>query len=167
MSELTYQEVGATRDGRLPAGWHQVRHRYRLPEGCYAVAAEAVLTWRLHRTAGFRMRTDAPRATPGVRVTTGLGVGPLRVWGPCEVVWVSDDERSAGFGYGTLPGHPARGEEAFLVTRDDAGAVWFEVTAFSRPDRWFMRAAGPAGRVVQHGYAHWLARTLRRLCARR
>ncbi|TDB75616.1 DUF1990 family protein [Micromonospora sp. KC723] len=167
MSELTYPQVGATRAATLPAGWHHLRHRYRLPDGCFTTAAEAVLTWRLHRTAGVRMRTDAPRAAPGVRVTPGLGVGPLRIWGPCEVVWVESGERRAGFGYGTLPGHPEHGEEAFLVTRDDNGAVWFEVAAFSRPAVWFMRAAGPLGRAVQHGYAHWLARTLRRLCARR
>jgi uncharacterized protein (UPF0548 family) len=52
-----------------------------------------------------------------------------------------------------------------VVSRDDSGAVWFEVLAFSRPDRWMMRVAGPVGRVFQHGYAWWLGRTLRRLCA--
>ncbi|MBO4163939.1 DUF1990 family protein [Micromonospora antibiotica] len=163
MSELTYPEVGATRRGPLPAGYHHLRHTAPMPPGSFLVAAEAVLSWRLHRAAGVRMRTDAPRAAPGVRVTPGLGLGPLRVWGPCEVVWVAEDDREAGFGYGTLPGHPERGEEAFLVRCDAEGRVNFEVTAFSRPDRWFMTAAGPAGRAVQHGYARWLAHTLRRL----
>ncbi|MGN9776586.1 DUF1990 family protein [Micromonospora sp. H33] len=166
MPDLTYAEVGATRDGPLPAGYHHLRHRVRLPEGAFAVAAEAVLTWRLHRTAGVRMRTEATRAAPGVAVTAGLGVGPLRIWGPCEVVWTEDGPERAGFGYGTRPGHPERGEEAFLVSRDAAGHVWFEVVAFSVPDRWFVRAAGPAARGVQHAYAWWLGRTLRRLCAR-
>lgn len=163
---LTYPHVGATRDGDLPDGWRHVRHRARLPDGCFATAGAAVLTWRLHRAAGIRMTTDAPRAAPGVTVTSGLGVGPLRLPAPCEVVWTVDDDRRAGFGYGTLPGHPALGEEAFVVERDDAGRVWFAVRAFSRPDRWFMRAAGPAGRAFQHGYARWLGYTLRRLCAR-
>ncbi|MEO3776898.1 DUF1990 domain-containing protein [Micromonospora sp. B11E3] len=165
--ELTYPEVGATRADRLPAGYRHLRHRRRLPDGCFPVAAEAVLSWRLHRSAGVRVRTDAPRAAATVAVTPGLGLGPLRLWGPCEVVWAEEGDRRAGFGYGTLPGHPARGEEAFVVARDDAGAVWFEVRAFSRPDRWLMRAAGPLGRAVQHGYAWWLGRTLSRLCARR
>ncbi len=164
MTDLTYAEVGATRDGVLPAGYRHLRHRVRLPQGCFADAAEAVLTWRLHRAAGVRMRTDAPRAAPGVAVTPGLGVGPLRLWGPCEVVWTEDDPDRAGFGYGTLPGHPARGEEAFRVHRDDAGRVFFEVVAFSVADRWSMRAAGPLGRRAQHAYAWWLGRTLRRLC---
>lgn len=166
MSELTYPEAGATRDGPLPAGYHHLRHRVRLPDGCFAAAADAVLSWRLHRAAGVVMRTDAPRAAPGVRVTPGLGVGPLRVWGPTEVVWVVDGPDRAGFGYGTLPGHPERGEEAFLVRRD-ADGVFFEVTAFSLPAGWYVRAAGPVTGVFQRGYAWWLGRTLRRLCLRR
>ncbi|MFF4878882.1 MULTISPECIES: DUF1990 domain-containing protein [unclassified Micromonospora] len=167
MAELTYPEVGRTRHGSLPGGYHHLRHRYPLPAGCFEVAAEAVLSWRLHRAAGVRMRTDAPRATEGVLVTAGLGVGPARIWGPCRVVWSEESPGLAGFGYGTLPGHPERGEEAFVVGRDDAGAVWFEVRAFSRPDRWLTRAAGPAVQAVQHTYAWWLGRTLRRLCAGR
>ncbi|MFC4145270.1 DUF1990 family protein [Micromonospora mangrovi] len=165
MPELTYPEVGATRAGPLPAGWRHVRHRVRLPDDSFGRAGDAVLGWRLHRAAGIRITADAPRAAPGVRVVSGLGVGPLRLAAPCRVVWAADDARQAGFGYGTLPGHPARGEEAFVVTRDDSGAVWFEVRAFSRPDRWFMRAAGPVGRAFQQAYAWWLGRVLRRLCA--
>ncbi|MGN9809820.1 DUF1990 family protein [Micromonospora sp. BQ11] len=167
MPALTYPHVGATRAGDLPTGWRHVRHRIRLPGDAFDAAGEAVLSWHLHRAAGIRIDASADRAAPGVRVVSGLGVGPLRLPAPCEVVWAVDDGSRAGFGYGTLPGHPARGEEAFLVGRDAAGEVWFEVRAFSRPDRWFMRAAGPAGRLFQHAYAWWLGRTLRRLCARR
>lgn len=166
MPELTYPDVGATREGPLPAGWRHVRHRVRLPAGSFPSAGRAVLGWRLHRAAGIRIDADAPRAAPGVRVVSRIGLGPLRLAAPCAVVWAVDDDRRAGFGYGTLPGHPARGEEAFVVTRDDSGEVWFEVRAFSRPDRWYMRAAGPVGRAFQIGYAWWLGRTLRRLCAR-
>ncbi|MFI2713093.1 DUF1990 family protein [Micromonospora sp. NPDC018662] len=166
VAELTYPEVGATRDGGRPAGYHHLRHRVRLPDGAFPAAADAVLGWRLHRAAGVVMRADAPRAAPGVRVTPGLGVGPARIWGPTEVVWAVDEPDRAGFGYGTLPGHPEIGEEAFLVTRGPDG-TWFEVTAFSRPARWYVRAAGPVTRGFQLGYAWWLGRTLRRLCASR
>ncbi|MEV7987241.1 DUF1990 domain-containing protein [Micromonospora sp. NPDC085948] len=165
--DLTYPEVGATRHGPLPGGYHHLRHRYPLPVGCFETAAEAVLTWRLHRSAGVRIRTDAPRATEGVLVSSGLGVGPARIWGSCRVIWSEESPALAGFGYGTLAGHPERGEEAFVVGRDHDGAVWFEVRAFSRPSRWFTRAGGPAVRAVQHAYAWWLGRTLRRLCAGR
>ncbi|MET8066966.1 DUF1990 domain-containing protein [Micromonospora sp. NPDC005686] len=166
MPELTYPEVGATRDGGLPAGYHHLRHRVWLPDDGFPVAVDAVLGWRLHRAAGVVMRTDAPRAAPGVRATPGVGVGPVRLWGPTEVVWTVDEPDRAGFGYGTLPGHPEVGEEAFLVTRG-ADGVWFEVTAFSRPAQWYARAGGPVVLGFQRVYAWWLGRTLRRLCRRR
>jgi uncharacterized protein (UPF0548 family) len=80
-------------------------------------------------------------------------------------VWAVDEADQAGFGYGTLPGHPVRGEEAFGVRIVD-GRVCFSVTAFSRPASWYTRAAGPVLPLMQRAYAGHLARVLRRLCAR-
>ncbi|MEK8107370.1 DUF1990 family protein [Micromonospora sp. M12] len=74
--------------------------------------------------------------------------------------------RSPASATARCPGTRA-GRGAFEVVRDDDGAVWFEVRAFSLPDRWFTRAGGPAVQVVQRAYAWWLGRTLRRLCAGR
>jgi uncharacterized protein (UPF0548 family) len=164
LSPLTYPEVGATRDGPLPAGYRHLRYRTPLGAGVFDVAADAVLTWRMHRAAGVRVTASAPRAEVGVTLVSGLGVGPLRLNAPSEVVWVVDDGRRAGFGYGSLAGHPARGEEAFLVERGDDGQVWFSVTAFSRPAGWLMRGAGPAAVAVQHAYVRRCGAVLRRLC---
>ncbi len=50
---------------------------------------------------------------------------------------------------GTLPGHPERGEEAFVVSRGPDAAVTFTVTAFSRPASALAMLAGPLGRAVQ------------------
>lgn len=153
MNRFTYAEVGATRNGMLPAGYRHVRYRVPLPAGAFEVAGEAVLTWRMHRAAGVRIEASAPRAEPGVTVVSRMGLGPLRLTAPCEVVRSVRDKQRIGFGYGTLPGHPARGEESFAVERDDDGGVWFTITAFSRPDRWFMRAAGPLALAFQKAYA--------------
>ena len=76
----------------------------------------------------------------------------------------AEELQRAGFGYGTLPGHPVRGEEAFEVELDAAGRVFLKITAFSRPSNWFY-AAGRAltGRAQRHvtsryiGSAHELA----------
>ncbi|NEE35777.1 DUF1990 domain-containing protein, partial [Streptomyces sp. SID7982] len=68
-------------------------------------------------------------------------------------------------GYGTLAGHPERGEECFTVDLADDGTVWFTVLAFSRPASWYTRLAGPLVPVVQHWYARRLGRTLRRIVA--
>ena len=168
MSEFTYAEVGATRAATLPAGYHHLRYRRYLGDrDAFEVAAEAVLTWRMHREAGMRMAASAERAAPGVTVRTGMGVGPLRLTAPCEVVWTAEEPDRAGFAYGTLPGHPESGEESFVVTRDGKGRLWFTVTSFSRPARWFTRAAGPGTAVFQQVYARRLAATLRNICAGR
>jgi uncharacterized protein (UPF0548 family) len=163
--KLTYEEVGATQAGRLPEGYQHLRHRTLLGAGPAALvaAADAVLEWRMHRAAGVRITASAPRARPGVSVECRLGIGPLRLVAPCQVVWAESGERRAGFGYGTLPGHPECGEEAFIVERDDNDEVWLTVIAFSRPARWPVRLAGPLGPIFQRLYARRCGTVLRRL----
>jgi uncharacterized protein (UPF0548 family) len=161
---VTYSEVGATREGPLPAGYRHLHHRVPLPPDAFRSAGEAVLTWRMHRAAGVRIEPSAPRAAPGVTLRAGLGTDRLRLWVPCEVVWAVDTDERIGFAYGTLPGHPESGEEAFLVQRDADGSVQFTVRAFSRPALWYTRAGGPVVPAFQHAYARRCARTLRRLC---
>jgi len=161
----TYPETGATRHGPLPAGYRHLRRRMRVGGGeeAFARAVEAVLTWRMHEAMGVPVESSAPRATTGVSVLTRPGVGRFRVAAPCVVVWAEEGERRAGFGYGTVAGHPLKGEEAFVVTRGDDGAVWLEVVAFSRPVSWWTRAAGPLTRVFQRFYAARCAAALRAL----
>lgn len=158
MSDVTYAPIGATRTGDLPPGYHYVRYRMLLGRGddLYKRAGEAIVTFAMHRGIGAKIKTSADRAAPGVRLT--VSAGPLRA--PCEIVWATED----GFGYGTLPGHPAAGEEAFRVVRDGSGRVWFTVTAYSRPARLTMRLAGPLAVVFQHMYARLCGRALKRIC---
>lgn len=163
MEDLTYPEVGATRSDRLPAGYRYLRHRAYLGRGVLPAAAEALFGWRMHRAAGLRVRASAVRAAPGVTVTSRIRLGLVRIDAPCRVVWTVAEDDRVGFGYGTLPGHPASGEEAFVLTRTAGGEVWFTVTAFSNPARWYTRAAGPAGAMLQRWYARRYARALRRL----
>jgi uncharacterized protein (UPF0548 family) len=162
VSDLTYAPVGATLDGPLPPGYRHLHYRTPLGSGpsVYRLAGEAVLTFRMHRATGARVLTDAARAEPGARLT--VAAGPLRA--PCVVVWQVADERRTGFGYGTRPGHPASGEEGFLVEHDVRDRVWFTVTAYSRPAGLAMRLGGPAAVVMQHMYARLCGRALKRLC---
>ena len=161
MNELTYPQVGATRTGQLPAGYRHLRHRTAIGAGedVLARAGEAILTFRMHRAIGARISSDAGRAAPGVPLIVGLG--PLRA--PCEVVWTVEEADRIGFAYGTRPGHPAIGEEAFLVERDEHDRIWFTVTAFSRPAGALMRVAGPFAVAFQHAFARACGLALRRL----
>ena len=77
-----------------------------------------------------------------------LRLGPIKV--PCRVVYVVDEPTRQGFAYGTLPGHPERGEEALVIDRNDDGSVSFSVTAFSRHATLLTRLGGPVGRLAQN-----------------
>lgn len=166
MNTFNYPEVGATaRPEALPGDYHQLRHSTRIGHGrpVLEAAGAAVTGFRMHRASGARVDASAERAAPGVDVRISLGWGRLRIAAPCRVVWTTADSRRIGFGYGTLAGHPESGEESFVVELRPDGSVWFAVTAFSRPGRWYTRAAGPLVPVLQRLYARRLGRTLRRL----
>jgi uncharacterized protein (UPF0548 family) len=65
------------------------------------------------------------------------------------VVYTITEADRRGFAYGTLPGHPERGEEAFLVTITDGTDVHFRIRAFSRPATLPARLGGPLTRLAQ------------------
>ncbi|MFI6446670.1 DUF1990 domain-containing protein [Kitasatospora sp. NPDC050543] len=163
MRILNYPEVGASiAPVPLSGGYHHLRHRALIGHGRDTLeAAGAALTeWRMHRAAGVRIRTRADRAAPGAAVECAIGAGPLRIGAPCEVVWVAYEGDRIGFAYGTRRGHLACGEESFVVELGADRAVWFTVTAFSRADRWFTRAAGPLLPLAQRAFARRCGRVL-------
>ena len=111
-----------------------------------------------------REQVFAPDGTPllvaGDTVLLRIPIGPVRFTAPARVVYVVDEPNRVGFAYGTLPGHPEDGEEAFVVDRKGDGSVWITITAFSRPaSRWWW-AVYPALRVVQEFYTRRYLRAL-------
>ena len=159
----TYSEVGAT-GGVLPGGYHQVRRVAEVGRGteCFERAGAAIIGWRMHRGAGLRVAASAPTADVGVVALLGLGWGPLTVVAPCRVAYVVDAPTRRGFAYGTLPGHPESGEEAFVVELDASGVVRLRITAFSLPATALARAGGPVTRFVQRVVTDRYVRALRR-----
>ncbi|MFB7057413.1 DUF1990 family protein [Streptomyces vinaceus] len=164
---VNYPDRGATRRRELPAGYHHLHHRARIGHGqaVFEAAGTAVTTFGAHRASGMLVRAAHGAVRPGSRVVVGIGLGPLRISAPCEVIWTAYEPARTGFAYGTLAGHPERGEESFMVLRDPDGTVWFEVTAFSRPAAWYTRLAGPVIPFLQRCYARRLGRTVRKLAA--
>jgi len=142
----TYPEVGSTA-GELPAGYRVVEVSRRLPAGAdFSAAVEDLMRWRVHERAGFRVSASTESAVPGSVVVLRLGL-VLRI--PCRVIYTVDEPDRRGFAYGTLPGNPVSGEEAFLLHRGADGRVTFRITAFSRPASLLARASGPVGRGFQ------------------
>src|SRR3954447_20011650 len=162
---LTYEHVGATRDAVLPAGYGQLDRKVPIGRGraVFERAAEALLTWRMHRGAGLDVTAESGRAAPGVTVVARFGWGPLRVPAPCRVVYVADTPDARGFAYGTLPGHPERGEEAFVVRLTPDGEVVLHIRAFSKPATLLARAGGPVTGLIQRYVTSRYVRALRRL----
>lgn len=148
---FTYDDVGATRSGPLPAGYAHAEHEAVVGSGPadFERAVAAVFDWRAQRSAGLRVRaTGSPRETGTVVVLTA-GLRRLGYDIPCRVVWAQTEGPEQGFGYGTLPGHPESGEEAFVVERRDDGTVLFRTRVFSRLASPLARLGGPVSRAVQ------------------
>ena len=147
---LTYDAAGRTA-GVLPPGYRHVNRRAVIGSGdaVFSSATATLLTWQAHLRAGLRVSASSPAAEPGGVVLLGLGAGPICVRAPCRVIYVTDEPARRGFAYGTLPGHPESGEEAFMIQQDDDGTVTFTITAFSRPATALARFIGPAGRALQ------------------
>jgi uncharacterized protein (UPF0548 family) len=86
--------------------------------------------------------------TPGATIAVAAPVGPITAVAVCRIVAVVDESDRYGFAYGTLPGHPERGEEAFVVERRDGGPV-FTVVVFWQPAEVLARLGGPVTRHLQ------------------
>jgi uncharacterized protein (UPF0548 family) len=146
---LTYGEVGGTSCADLPAGYHLVEGSRTVVGRDFEEAAELLMTWQVPVRAGLRVAPSAPRVALDEVVEMRLGVGPVAIRIPCRVVAVVDEPDRVGFAYGTLPGHPERGEELFLLERGAQGEPVFTIRAFSRPGTVLTTVGGPAARWFQ------------------
>jgi uncharacterized protein (UPF0548 family) len=147
---FSYDPPGATRDpGAAPSGYRLSQSRRTLgASSAFEAAARGVRTWQMHKGAGATVVPEAFGV--GETVLVVMGLGPLEIVAPCRIVYVVDEPNRFGFAYGTLPGHPESGEEAFIVETSE-GRTTFSVTSLSRPAELLARLAGPAGRLVQSG----------------
>lgn len=159
---FTYDEVGATRGAQLPSGYNHLNVQTDVGRGAdvFRRAAEAVMTFRMHRAIPVGFKTSLGRAEAGLDVTVILA---FVVKAPARMVWTIDEERKAGWAYGTLPGHPECGEELFLIEHLDDDSVRLTVSAFSRPAHPVAKLGGPLVPVIQRLYAQRCGQVLRKL----
>ncbi len=135
--------------GHRPGGFHHDAYRMGLPggPGAFARARRGLQTWQAHLGAGLRVQ---PRHPPqeGATVVVAIPLGPLTAVAPCRIVGVVDEPHRFGFAYGTLPGHPESGEEAFVVEASEDG-VALHILAASHPSGVLARLGAPVGRRIQ------------------
>ena len=148
---LTYPEVGATADPVLPAGYRHSEHTVVVGTGraVFERTVAAVFGWRVQRGVGLRVRASGPPTKPGTVVVLTAGLDRLGYDIPCRVVWARTGGDERGFAYGTLPGHPESGEEAFLVRIASSGEVSVVLRVFSRLASPAARLAGPVAWGMQ------------------
>lgn len=115
-------------------------------------ASSALINWQMHRRAGLVVVVNGP-ATPGRVVTLRPGSGPaawLRITARCEVTDVVHRPGARGFTYHSLPGHPERGWETFVVHHDAAtDDVRLTITAESSHATLLARIGAPVARAEQ------------------
>lgn len=139
---LTYGGVGATRPAEEQwsaegAGLHAFSRTTVIGRGDadWRAAADAVLRWGVKRRSGFTVTgcgSAGDRVTAGAEYRITAGFGPFVVREPVRVVAVVDTPDRCGFAYGTLPGHPVCGEEAFVVHRSPDGTVALTIRSLTR-----------------------------------
>jgi uncharacterized protein (UPF0548 family) len=148
--ELTYSPVGVATAGTTPDGFRRGRYDRALGTGdaVFEAAKQAIRDWQIHRGSGLIVSAAGPPAVSDVvAVAAPLPLGFIEV--VCRVVSVTDEPDRFGFAYGTLPVHPAKGEESFVVERSPSGEVTFVIDVVSRPHHPLTRLAPPVTRLMQ------------------
>ncbi len=158
-ADVTYPRVGATQGNAAPPSYVWTRARVRIGTGqeTFAEACEAIRQWRMMPPEIAEVWPAAPKIAVGEIAIVRLCSFGLKALGPCRIVYCVDEQTADaarfGFAYGTLPGHLASGEERFLVGWDACDdAVWYELTAFSRPANWLTRLSLPLLRAAQREF---------------
>jgi uncharacterized protein (UPF0548 family) len=146
---FTYSDVGATA-AEPPTGFHFFTRSHVLPHRDFEGATTLLMTWQVQRRAGLQVAASSPAIRADSVALMRLGVARVALRVPCRVAYVVDELHAKGFAYGTLPGHPESGEEAFVLLRRNDGSLLFTVSAFSKPATLLSRAGGPVSRRVQH-----------------
>ncbi|MUM17881.1 DUF1990 domain-containing protein [Mycobacterium sp. CBMA271] len=135
---LTYEHAGATRPDE--AAWPVTLPELRRFEQTVVIghgevawreAATAVLNWGVKRRSGFRVAPPVA-VTEGAEFRISYEWGPIAIHEPVRIVAVADTNDRSGFAYGTLPGHPVSGEEAFIVHRNADGTVFLTLRSLTQ-----------------------------------
>jgi uncharacterized protein (UPF0548 family) len=151
---FSYTEVSATKTGGAPT--YTIDHnRIKLGTGpeVFARAVEAIKAWKQFDLGWVSLVPRGMRLEPGVVVAVlaqNFGFWSLNA---CRVVYLIDEERKFGFAYGTLKGHVEKGEERFTIEWQADDSVWYDILAFSKPNKLIVKLTKPLARRLQKRFA--------------
>lgn len=115
----------------------------------FDAARDALRTWVPQRGIGALVVPARVPVALGATVVVVLRRGPVHVIAPNRVVAVIDEPGRFAFAYGSLPGHPERGEESFMAEQLDDGNVRVTIRVQAVPATLSARAVAPAVRWLQ------------------
>jgi uncharacterized protein (UPF0548 family) len=154
---FSYSQVGAT-ETQPPAGYTVDHNRIRLGDGedTYRRAVSALRSWKQFGL-GWVMIVP-PQSPLDVGATVAVQAKACGFWSlnAVRVVYMIDEEgktKRFGFAYGTLPDHIECGEERFTVELHEDDSVWYDIFAFSRPQRTIVKFTRPFARSLQKRFA--------------
>ncbi|GGR24870.1 DUF1990 family protein [Deinococcus ruber] len=140
----TYRPIGVT---LKPGEKQQKQYIVGLGSGenTFQQARTALRGWQTHRSHWLQLYPASSPPTEQQTVLVLLKAAGLCLSFGCRVVQVIDEARRYGFAYGTLPGHPERGEELFLIEWQPDDRVNFTLSAVSRPANLLYALGRPFG----------------------
>jgi uncharacterized protein (UPF0548 family) len=157
-SDFSYPEVGASATA-VPTGYNVDHHRVLLGmgEATWQRAAEAIRAWRMFGMPWVNLHSPSCLTQVGTDVAVSVHHFGFYSLNACRIVYIVDQDdpiKRLGFAYGTLAEHAERGEERFTVewNRGD-DKVWYEIFAFSRPQKMLTRLGYPLSRWLQKRFA--------------
>ena len=155
---FSYPETGATRT-TPPPGYDVDHNRVQLGVGelCFKRAVSAIRIWKQFELGWVQaLPADTPievNAAVGV-LARHLGFWSLNV---SRIVYLTDENgpvEKFGFAYGTVTSHVERGEERFTVEwHHDDDSVWYDILAFSRPNKVIVKIGSAYARWLQKRFA--------------
>lgn len=156
--QFSYPEVGASRE-TPPSGYTIDHNRLELGTGreVFERAVVALKNWKQFDLGWVRMVPgDTPLEVGAIVaiLTRHFGFWSLNV---CRVVYLINEDgpvKRFGFAYGTLSSHVERGEERFTIEwRREDDSVWYDILAFSRPNKLLVKLGLPLARMLQKRFA--------------
>lgn len=155
---FAYAEVGATA-GKIPPGYVVDHNRIKLGAGkeTFDRAVTALTDWEQFNLGWVKV---VPSGTPlEVGSVVAILTRHFGFWSlsACRVAYLINDDgpvKRFGFAYGTLTDHVERGEERFTIEWHKADdSVWYDILAFSRPNKLPVTVALPLTRMLQKRFA--------------
>jgi uncharacterized protein (UPF0548 family) len=157
---LTYDHIGSTLAPE--SSLRRFERNLGSGSGAFDEAKARLRGWAPQKGVGGAIHPPDSPIEEGAAVLVVLRFGPIEITAPCRIVVVIDEPRRFGFAYGTLRGHPASGEESFLIEHLSDDVVQATVAIDAQPAMAPRRLIAPMMRLMQSAIARRYLAALKR-----